>query len=180
MKKLLSLSILIFLSIVFSHASVVLVDLTLIPQTPKANQNFKLQLHLKDPLQTPIEDAVILVEATLEGGENSQPITTNLKETLVGTYQGSLNLPQDGAWELFFRDQTFKREEATARVSINIGTENPEIIQFVFPPTNTLDSNNLLVWLIWVIGLPIVAAIIVTILVLSNSKVEKPKSSRRN
>ena len=107
-----------------------------------------------------------------------QPITAGLTEVSAGTYQTSVNLPQEGPWQLFFRDQTFKREEATASASINVGMENPEIIEFIFPPTQ-VSSNNLWVWLVWVIGLPILAAIIVTVLVLSTGNADNYKSNSR-
>ena len=177
MKRLISFLLLVLLSTVFSHASIVLVTLTVTPKSPEANQNFQIELYLEDPLQTPIEDAIILVEASLQG-LNSVPIIANLKESSAGVYQTNIKLPQEGAWELFFRDQTFKKEEATARVSINVGTENPEKIEFIFPPTQ-VSSNKLWVWLVWVIGLPIVAALIVTVLVLSSGKVENTKSKGR-
>ncbi len=177
MKRLISLLLLSFFSIVCSHASIVIVTLTITPTSPKANQDFQIELYLEDPLQTPIEDAIILVEASLEGTVNFEPITVSLLETSAGTYQSSINLTQEGTWELFFRDQTFKREEATARVNINVGTENPETIEFIFPPTQ-VSSNNLWVWLVWVIGLPIVAAIVVTVLVLSSGKPEESRSKK--
>ena len=177
MKRLTSFLLLISLSIVHSHASIVIITLTITPNAPKANKDFQIELYLEDPLQTPIEDAVILVEASLKENNNPEPITFNFVETSAGTYQSSINLPEEGTWELFFRDQTFKREEATANVDINVGKENPETIEFIFPPTK-VDSNNLWVWLVWVIGLPIVAAIIVTVLVLSSSKSDKSKSKK--
>ncbi len=178
MKRSISFFLLTLFSAVFSHASIVLVTLTVTPKAPEAGQNFQIELHLEDPLQTPIEDAIILVEASLQGISDSVPIISNLTENSAGVYQTTIKLPQEGTWELFFRDQTFKQEEATARVSINLGAENPEKIEFIFPPTQ-VTSNNLWVWLVWVIGLPIVAALIVTVLVLSSGKVESTKSKGR-
>ena len=177
MKRLISFLSLVLLGVVFSHASVVIVTLTITPRSPEANQNFQIELYLEDPLQTPVEDAIILVEASMQEVD-SVPIIANLTENSAGTYQTNIKLPQEGTWELFFRDKTFKQEEATALTSITVGTENPKRIEFIFPPTQ-ISSNNLWVWLIWVIGLPIVAALIVTVLVLSSGKAENSKSKSR-
>lgn len=166
MRWLISFFLFTYLSVALAHASIVIVTLTITPNKFEAQQDFQIKLYLEDLLKTPIEDAVILVEATPESS-SVQPIIANLKEELAGSYQATLNLPREGKWELFFRDQTFKQEEATATATIDVGKENPEI-EFIFPPTK-VSSSNLWIWLIWVIGLPIIAGIIVTVLVLSNS-----------
>ncbi len=176
MKWLISFLLFISLSAVFSHASIVLVTLTITPRSPKVNQDFQIELYLEDRFQTPIEDAIILVELSPEEVSGFVPIIANLTEVSAGTYQTSVNLLKEGSWQLFFRDQTFKREEATASASIKVGAENPETIEFIFPPTQ-VSSNNLWVWLVWVIGLPILAAIIVTVLVLSTGNAENYKSN---
>lgn len=157
------------LSIVSAHATIVLGTLSTEPTTPQANQSFLINLDMVDPSQIPIEDAIVLADFTKDG-ETIQ-INFEEQEEQAGTYQASVTLPSAGEYDLTMRDQTFRQEEAVAKLSFVLtdGTtevENLEITNFIFPPTKT--SNNLGTWLIWLIAVPIVAGIIVTVLVLMN------------
>lgn len=80
-----------------------------------------------------------------------------------------MTLPEEGIYQLVLRDQTFQQEEARATLEFVLGSDMPSSIAFIFPPTQT-GSSNLSTWLIYVIGIPVVAGIVVTILVLRATK----------
>lgn len=162
------------IAFVFAHATIVIVTLSLVPLTPVVDEPLAFSLYLETPLQVPVEDAIILLEAKPKDGETTQTIKVDLLEDPEnpGSYQGELTPNKEGAWDFWFRDQTYKAEEASQHIEILVGEENFPNIEFLFPPTATENSNRLSSWLIWVIGLPIVAAIGLTVFVLTSGSKE--------
>ncbi len=152
----------------YAHATIVLGKLYSEPATPKAGEPFTLTLEVVDPSQLPIEDAVVL--ANFQKNGRGDILETSFTETKPGIYVANTSIPDAGEYTLFMRDQTFRQEEAKATLSFFIGEgSNDNPIAFVFPPTAT-GSSNLLTWLIWLIAVPVVAGIVVTVIVLMNSR----------
>ncbi|UCH26683.1 MAG: hypothetical protein JSV66_03270 [Trueperaceae bacterium] len=178
---------LLLLGRVLGHATLVLGTISTTPNPPQPGESFTLSLELEDPTRIPIEDAVVLGEFTALGlnieseGEptfekRGETITVRLSETTIaGTYEGELVLSEAGLYELQLRDQTYRQEEARAQLSFTVGGEEKlENISFVFPPTAT-GARTLRTWLYWLIGLPIVAAVVVTVLVVMNHRPNEQK-----
>ena len=153
----------------FAHATLVLGTITTEPNPPLPGAEFSFSIAMTDPTQVPIEDAVVIAEFTAPGSD--EPMSVPLTETeTAGTYSGRLTLDQAGSYALLLRDKTFRQEEAQASLSIDIGGSEALVpINFVFPPTAT-SSRNIATWLIWLIGLPVVAAVVVTVLVLTGNR----------
>ena len=152
----------------FAPATIVLGKLYVEPETPEAGAPFTLRLEMVDPSQVPLEDAIVL--ANFQKNGQSTVIETNFTETVAGTYLANATLDESGEYTLLMRDQTFRQEEARASLSFFVGEGQNEIpIAFVFPPTAT-GNNNLFTWLIWLIAVPVVAGIVVTVVVLMNSR----------
>lgn len=152
-----------------AHAFIVTGSLTTIPSRAQAGQPFTLQLDMRDPRQVPVEDAVVLAEFS----QQSQVAVLEFQftEREPGLYYADVNLPSDGTYTLILRDQTYAAEEAKATLQFTLGSA--DAISFLFPPTRT-GANNLQTWLIWVIAVPVLTGLIVTILVLMNTKQTKP------
>ncbi len=178
---------LLLLGRVLGHATLVLGTISTTPNPPLPGESFTLSLELEDPTRIPIEDAVVLGEFTAVGlnieseGEptfekRGETITVRLSETTIaGTYEGELVLSEAGLYELQLRDQTYRQEEARAQLSFTVGGEEKlENISFVFPPTAT-GARTLRTWLYWLIGLPIVAAVVVTVLVVMSHRPNEQK-----
>ncbi len=166
---------------VLAHATLVLGTVSSTPATPQPGEDFTLSLTLEDPMGVSVEDAVVYAEfrplgSTLE----AEPVrNVQLEETTPGTYAATLSLPGAGEWNLFLRDQTFRQEEATANLTFNVGnnvSSAPPSQSFVFPPTATAPSS-IWTWLGWLIGLPIIAAVVVTVLVLTGGNKEPQGAS---
>jgi len=154
-----------------AHATIVLGRLSSEPTTPIANEPFTLNLEMLDPSQIAVEDAIVFADFNLRGDSTQLEFTET--ET-PGVYQTQGVLASSGEYQLIMRDQTFRQEEARANLSFFVTTEgnnqiNEASIAFVFPPTAT-GSNNLTTWLIWLIGIPILAGIVVTVVVLLNPR----------
>lgn len=163
-----ALSVLLFGAAAFAHATLVLGTLSSDPAAPRPGEPFAITVELVDPTQVPVEDAWVLAEFRQQGAPaESEPVTARLEEgNTPGVYQAQVTLPERGAYALLLRDQTFRQEEAQAELTFNVGSgTSPENLSFVFPPTAT-GPQSLTVWLAWLIGLPLSAAIIVTVLVL--------------
>jgi len=163
-----------------AHATLVFGTVTTQPSPPPAGEPFTIRLEMSDPTGTPVEDAIVFVEAAPQEEGVPEPDTedgsTELPEPVVssdrfeevepGVYEMDVVLPEDGAWTLMFRDQTFRQEEARASITMRVGEgAQGGPLSFIFPPTAT-GPQSLTTWLVWLIGLPVVAGAVVTVMVL--------------
>ena len=164
----------LLVSVALAHATLVLGTVSSTPATPQPGEDFTLNLTLEDPVGVATEDAVVYAEFRPPGTplESERVRDVRLEEISAGTYSAALTLPSAGEWNLFLRDQTFRQEEATASLVFGVGAPEAAPSQsFVFPPTAT-GPANIWTWLGWLIGLPVIAAVIVTVLVLTGDKKE--------
>lgn len=152
-----------------AHATVVFGSVVSEPSPPLPSTPIALTLELVDLTQVPVEDAWVLAEFRKEGSsETAPPISARFEESdIKGTYRAEVTLPDAGAWQLLLRDQTFRQEEARATLTFLVGEENdPNDLSFIFPPTAT-GPSNLTAWLVWLVVVPLVAAGVVTVIVLT-------------
>jgi hypothetical protein len=164
-----------------AHATLVFGVATVTPDPPTAGAPFELTLRLEDPGLAPIEDAVVIVELrampaagvpapSTETLDLAPPLaSTRLLETEPAVYRGSLTLPAPELYHLLVRDQTYPWEEAHASVVLSLEGETVAGLPFVLPPTQVA-PRSLWTWLLWLIGLPLVAGAVVTVLVLTSAK----------
>lgn len=175
--SLLTLLIVGTLSTAAAHATLVLGQFEVTPARPAAEAPMTLQLTLEDPTQVPIQDAVVFAELRPAGQPDAAPIRAEFRETETdGVYRATATLPRAGPYGIFLRDQTYRQEEATATLEapLRIGGANG-VQAFNFPPTAT-GAAGWRAWLLWLIGLPIVAALLVTVLVLTRGE-SKPQEA---
>ncbi len=154
-----------FFAAALAHATLVFGTVSTEPAPVRADQPAAVVLEMRDPVDAPVEDAVVFVEARPPAGE---PVLESDRFTEIepGVYRTELVLPAQGEWTLRFRDQTFRQEEARATITLNVGPSgDAEPRSFIFPPTAT-GPQSLTTWLIWLIGLPLAAAAVVTVMVL--------------
>jgi hypothetical protein len=166
------LVLLFILSLVSAHAFFVTGVITTTPTPAPIGEEFILQIEMTDPTGTPVEDAVVAAEFTKDGETQRFEF---FDSGVPGLYSARVTLPEEGTYSVLLRDTTYQQEEAKATIEFTAGAEQPETIAFIFPPTQT-GSNNLSTWLIWVIGIPVLAGIIVTVLVLMNTKDKNTES----
>lgn len=153
------------LAVALAHATIVFGTVTTDPAPVRADAPTGVVLEMRDPVDAPVEDAIVFVEARPPGGD---PLIESDRFTEVepGVYRTELTFPARGEWTLRFRDQTFRQEEAQATVTLNVGADGDTASRsFIFPPTAT-GPQSLTTWLVWLIGLPLVAAAVVTVMVL--------------
>lgn len=161
---------------VSAHATIVFGTIRVEPNPPQVAQPLELQLELIDPSSVAVEDAFVLAEVVREG-EVIQSVQFMETDT-AGIYQAGLQVDQPGDYGVTLRDQTFRQEEAVADVQLAVGGDSPlEPVEFVLPPAAV--GGSLTTWLIWLIVVPVVAGLVVTLLVLrsgpDNSKGQKEK-----
>ena len=158
-----------------AHATIVLGHFEIEPARPVADAPITLRLRLEDPTQVPIEDAVVFAELRPAQNPAAEPVRAEFTETdAAGVYEGTVTPLQPGPYRVLLRDQTYRQEEANATLAepLRVGSPNPAQ-DFNFPPTAT-GSAGWRTWLLWLIGLPIVAALLVTVLVLTRGDGETP------
>ena len=158
------------LAIAAAHATIVFGTLRVEPNPPPPSTPLELRLMIDDPTGAPVEDAVVIAQFTpAEGADldlDAEPlVSTAFRETDPGAYAADIELPTAGPYRVVLRDRTFAQEEAIQIVTMEVGGDTPvEPIDFIFPPTAT--GAGLGTWLIWLIAIPLVAGIVVTVLVL--------------
>jgi len=164
-RGLLALAASLLLSVAAAHATIVFGTVTSEPSPPTPEAVTTLRLEMVDPVDAPVEDAVVFVEATPPSGGEPR-VSDRFAEPDPGIYRTELILDEPGAWTLLFRDQTFRQEEARATLQVRVGAGGTEeALSFIFPPTAT-GPQGIGTWLLWLIGLPVAAGAIVTIMVL--------------
>ena len=151
-----------------AHASLVLGRFAVTPARPAADAPLTLSLQLEDPTQVPVEDAYVFAELRPENAPDAAPVRAEFKETgTAGVYEVTATLQNPGPYRVLLRDQTYRQEEAQAALTEPLRVGGPNTAQdFVFPPTAT-GAAGLRTWLLWLIGLPVAAALLVTVLVLT-------------
>ena len=174
-----------------AHATLVIGKLSVTPDPPVAGEPLQIDLSLEDTLLTPVEKARGRVELrALEGGGPTVPesvVGAEASEFLAtlpdeasgqfaegadeGSYRGTLRAPATGRYTLSVRDTTFMNEEAIANVPLEVGGAANGVVPFVLPPT-PVAPRSLSTWLIWLVGIPLVVGIGVTVLVLRRTPPE--------
>jgi len=152
-------------AVALAHATIVFGTVSSEPAPVRAGEPAALLLEMRDPVDAPVEDAVVFVEA---GPPSGGPVleSDRFAEIRPGVYRTEIVLPERGEWTLRFRDQTFRQEEAQAVITLGVGPDGgAEERSFIFPPTAT-GPTGLTTWLVWLIGLPLVAGLVVTVMVL--------------
>ena len=153
-----------------AHATIVFGDLSTEPAVPEAGEAFTLVMTMYDPTDVAVEDAFVLAEFS----RGDELIEGRFEEASPGVYEADITLPAEGEYILTLRDQTFRQEEATATLNLQLASAElfPEGSgNFLFPPTLT-SSSSLTTWLIWLIALPVVVGVAVTVLVLRKPQPE--------
>jgi hypothetical protein len=171
MRHLVAAFVVCLASLVLAHPTVVLGTLESEPRTPAPGEPFTLHMVLEDPTRAPIEFAYVFTEFRPFGAPEAEPVVAEFKELEepAGHYVTTLSLTEAGTYQLILRDQTYRQEETSATLTFVVGEgENPERFDFLFPPTAV--GEGLWSWLVWLVGIPLVAGAIVTILVLTSSQ----------
>ena len=170
------------LSMAAAHATLVIGTLSFTPDPPAGATELVAKLVLEDPGLVEVEDAVVFLElrplagASTTPDVNAQPetepvfVSDRLQEVEPGTYRITVPAPAPGSYVLSVRDRTYRQEEAVANLAITVAADMPIGVQpFVLPPTAT-GPASLGTWLVWLIGVPLVAGVVVTFLVLRGGR----------
>lgn len=164
-----------------AHATLVFGVIRLDPDPPPAGAPFRVEITLEDPSLAPVEDAVVFVELRPMPEGDLPPAATaapdlppplqaiRLLETGPASYRGELGVPAPGRYHLLVRDQTFAWEEANASVVLAVGAAPVGDLPFILPPTQVA-PRSLWTWILWLVGLPLAAGAVVTVLVLRSGR----------
>lgn len=158
-------------SVASAHATLVLGTFTVTPAQPEPGTPVTLELTLEDPTQVPVQDAYVFAELRPEDTPDAEPVRGEFQESETpGLYRATVTLPDNGNYQVLLRDQTYRQEEASATLETPLRLESSNAPQdFIFPPTAT-GAAGWRSWLLWLIGLPVVAAVVVTVLVLTRGE----------
>lgn len=151
-----------------AHATLVLGTIAFEPDPPPVGHETTVRIRLHDPSLLEVEDAIVFVQFSpyLDGNVGHPLVSTErLDEIEPAVYETRIVAPPAGDYRLRVIDRTFRQEEAVADVDISIGSGTVGNVAFVLPPTAT-GPQDVLSWLVWIVGLPLLAGVIVTVLVL--------------
>jgi hypothetical protein len=107
------------------------------------------------------------------------PVRSEFREVEAGVYETQSQIPEGGIYHMLFRDTTYRQEEARAALIYVVSDSdmsqddaadaNDAVLSFLFPPT-AVGPQFLWLWLFLLIGLPLFAAGVVTVMVLRHAK----------
>lgn len=161
----------LLLSAAGAHATLVLGELVLDPDPPAVGAPSGVTVTLRDPSGTPIQDARIQLDVRPADQPDATATVVPLREQASpeGSYRGGWTPSVAGAVTALVRDQTYRQEEARANVNLVVGGDANGTVPFVLPPTAT-GPRSIATWLVWLIGLPVAAGVLVTVLVLRGGR----------
>jgi hypothetical protein len=177
-RALLALGATLLIGQVAAHATLVFGELVFAPDPIVPGARATVSVTLEDPTLTPVEDAIVSLEfrpmdaggAPLAADAEPPPLRdVRLVETAPAVYTADLDLPEPGSYQVRVRDRTFQWEEATASVVVVVDDRPLGVLPFVLPPTQ-VGPRGLTTWLLWLIGVPLVAGGVVTVLVLTSNR----------
>ncbi len=172
-----ALALTLSVSVALAHPMLVIGEVRFLPDPPVPGRSASVVLNLQDTSLTEVEDAVVFLELRegVPAAENDQPrgepvvSTDRLEETAPGVYETTIAVPALGDYTLSIRDRTYRQEEAVANVELVLDGEPVDFVPFVLPPTAT-GPTSLGSWLVWLVGVPLLAGVIVTVLVLRSGR----------
>jgi len=129
-------------------------------------------------------DTLILSEA-IEAAV--PPVRSEFREVEAGVYEAQSQIAEGGIYHMLFRDTTYRQEEARAALIYVVSAgdmrqddatdANDPMLSFLFPPT-AVGPQFLWLWLFLLIGLPLFAAGVVTVMVLRHAKKNEQKNGQ--
>ena len=176
-----TLLLLLTLGAAGAHAFLVLGEMTVEPDPPRPGEELRVSVTMADPSLAPVEDAVVFIEVRRQrmvaddvpAASAETPdlppadARVDLTERAPGRYEATFTAPAAGTHHVLIRDQTFQWEEANASLMLEVGDGALGTMPFILPPT-AVAPRSLWVWLLWLIGVPLLVGVVVTALVLGN------------
>ena len=168
------LVVLVFAGVTFASPSDMLGTLQSDPATPTPGVPFTLELILKDADQGPINSARVQAEIYRKNAFQDAAIRTEFKMTgTPGTYRTKLRLPEAGPWTVRLQERTFTHEDVAVEVGFSVRpARNPPKWEFVFAAPSPPTFGT---WLLWVVGVPLLAGAVVTVSVFARSRKTRPE-----
>lgn len=153
-----------------AHEELLFAQISSSPPAPVANEPFELQVRLTESSGRPVTD-VNLVASLRESVEESADETAaqgeisggiRLRAAAAGNYTGRMDAVAEGVYQLSLVEVVGGRTEASGSVLVEIGSDNPLEGELLLPPSGGSGFGS---WLVWLVGLPLLAGLLVTLLV---------------
>lgn len=162
-------------AVALAHGTVVLGSVTANPDPPHPGASLILTVDLAKLSKAPVEGAKL--EGSLRPASQPDAAATPLAfreyPEPYGTYRARLEAPAAGRYTLTVRDRTYPKEDIRASVTLQVGGAQPNgSLDFTFPPARG-GQRSVVRWLLWLVGLPLLAGVVVTLLVLRSKNEEK-------
>lgn len=151
------------------------------PPVPVAGEAFDLLVRLTESSGQPITDVDLvaaLSESKLsesneaEGDEIPGPddISDGVElrpGAVAGTYRGRMGARPEGVYRLTLVEVVEGRTEASGSGLIEVGGDGPLQEELLLPPSGRSALGS---WLVWLVGLPLLAGLLVTLLVFTGRR----------
>lgn len=189
-RALVALLALLGVAVSFAHPFVVIGHLEISPNPPVPGEELHVDIRLEEQNQKPVPDAVMFIEFRIHPPDydSNDPDRTPilelpifyktelpLEEYAEAQYRITFPSPPSGDYYLTIRDRTYPVEDALATIEFSSGRERPykpADLLFILPPTD-ITPAKLSTWIAWLIAIPLVSGIVVTVLVLRSDKPEQ-------
>lgn len=161
-----------------AHQSLLFAHVTTRPAMPVAGEAFELRVHLTDSSHREVsdvnlvaqvdDDAETAVDEQAEDGTLPDRALA-LAEPLIaepgsGEYRGRIAARPQGVYRLTLVEVVDGESESSAAGNLGVGGSSAVDLQLLLPPSG---EGGLGTWLVWLVGLPLLAGLLVTVLVLT-------------
>lgn len=170
------LAVLLWSGLAHAHQELLFAHVSSSPPAPVAGEEFQLRVRLSESSGQPIT-GVVLVALLREPGEatgDEKPGPDEISSGVslrpgaeAGTYRGRMGAKPEGVYRLTLVEVVEGRAEASGSGSIEIGGADPLEEELLLPPSG---GSALGSWLVWLVGLPLLAGLLVTLLVFTGRR----------
>lgn len=161
------------LGIAAAHQSLLFAHVTTEPAIPVAGETFELRVLLTDSSHREVDDVDLVAlldeepDAAADEPIDDQDLALAAPlraEPGSGEYRGPIGPRPQGVYRLTLVEVVDGDSEASAAGNLSVGGGSEVDLQLLLPPSG---QGGLGTWLVWLVGLPLLAGLLVTILVLT-------------
>lgn len=160
------------LGIAWAHQSLLFAHVTTRPAIPVAGEAFALSVRVTDSSHRQVSGVNLLARLDVDGADSDRSVDARepvleapLRATSgSGEYRGRFEAMPSGVYRLTLIEVDDGRSKASATGNLSVGGSSAVDLQLLLPPSG---QGRLGTWLVWLVGLPVLAGLLVTVLVLT-------------
>jgi hypothetical protein len=165
-----------------AHQQLLFARVASVPEVPRPGEPFEVRVIVNDASRRAVSDMNLRLFFSPLGqdvqGANQapdqeidRPVTVALTGSGAGTYRGTVEGLDAGSYRMTLAEFVDGNRESSAVTEISVDGGTPLEAELLLPPGG---GGGLGTWLVWLVGLPVLAGVLVTLLVLTGRQRPTP------